>query len=212
MLARDPDEPHRAASSLELLFDLVFVVAVSQASGALHHLWEEQHFTGGVLTYDEFYVIQGAPDLYDFKLLGKREMLIPYNSYTLNFDVPGQTLMTPAFINPDAVRWELHRVWVVEGTLKPGKRHTVARRLYYIDEDMGGGGMNDGFDASGKLTRCAAVLDRGGAWRGPTVRWLGRLDVLQKRIEWTATILDACRRWRRIADPPALADHKVCVG
>ncbi|HNP13960.1 MAG TPA: low temperature requirement protein A [Mycobacterium sp.] len=51
MLARDPDEPHRAASSLELLFDLVFVVAVSQASGALHHLWEEQHFTGGVLTY-----------------------------------------------------------------------------------------------------------------------------------------------------------------
>jgi hypothetical protein len=109
--------------------------------------------TGGVLTYDEFYVIQGAPDLYDFKLLGKREMLIPYNSYTLNFDVPGQTLMTPAFINPDAVRWELHRVWVVEGTLKPGKRHTVARRLYYIDEDMGGGGMNDGFDASGKLTR-----------------------------------------------------------
>ena len=39
MLARDPDEPHRAASSLELLFDLVFVVAVSQASGALHHLW-----------------------------------------------------------------------------------------------------------------------------------------------------------------------------
>ncbi|WP_252394145.1 low temperature requirement protein A [Candidatus Mycolicibacterium alkanivorans] len=51
MLARDPDEPHRAASSLELLFDLVFVVAVSQASGALHHLWEEQHFAAGVLAY-----------------------------------------------------------------------------------------------------------------------------------------------------------------
>ncbi|WP_161976333.1 low temperature requirement protein A [Mycolicibacterium sp. CH28] len=51
MLARDPDEPHRAASSLELLFDLVFVVAVSQSSGALHHVWEEQHFTDGVLSY-----------------------------------------------------------------------------------------------------------------------------------------------------------------
>jgi low temperature requirement protein LtrA len=51
MLARDPDEPHRAASSLELLFDLVFVVAVSQSSGALHHLWEEQHFVAGLAAY-----------------------------------------------------------------------------------------------------------------------------------------------------------------
>ncbi|WP_183504249.1 MULTISPECIES: low temperature requirement protein A [unclassified Mycolicibacterium] len=51
MLARDPDEPHRAASSLELLFDLVFVVAVSQASGALHHIWEEQHFVEGLVSY-----------------------------------------------------------------------------------------------------------------------------------------------------------------
>jgi low temperature requirement protein LtrA len=51
MLARDPEEPHRAASSLELLFDLVFVVAVSQASGALHHLWDEQHFAEGLAAY-----------------------------------------------------------------------------------------------------------------------------------------------------------------
>lgn len=51
MRARNPDEPHRAASSLELLFDLVFVVAVSQASGALHHLWEEQHFAHGIAAY-----------------------------------------------------------------------------------------------------------------------------------------------------------------
>jgi low temperature requirement protein LtrA len=51
MIARDPHEPHRSASSLELLFDLVFVVAVAQASGALHHLWEEQHFAEGLLAY-----------------------------------------------------------------------------------------------------------------------------------------------------------------
>lgn len=61
MLARDPDEPHRAASSLELLFDLVFVVAVSQASGALHHLWEEQHFAEGLASYAMvFFAILGA--------------------------------------------------------------------------------------------------------------------------------------------------------
>jgi low temperature requirement protein LtrA len=61
MLARDPDEPHRTASSLELLFDLVFVVAVSQASGALHHLWEEQHFAEGLAAYAMvFFAILGA--------------------------------------------------------------------------------------------------------------------------------------------------------
>jgi low temperature requirement protein LtrA len=61
MLARDPDEPHRAASSLELLFDLVFVVAVSQASGALHHLWEAQHFAEGLAAYAMvFFAILGA--------------------------------------------------------------------------------------------------------------------------------------------------------
>jgi low temperature requirement protein LtrA len=51
MLARDPGQPHRVASTLELLFDLVFVVAVSQASGALHHLYEEQHFAEGLMAY-----------------------------------------------------------------------------------------------------------------------------------------------------------------
>lgn len=109
--------------------------------------------TGGSFLYDELYVLQGAPDRYDFKLLGKREMLIPYNNYTLMFDTPSTALMTPQFINPEVVRWELHRVWVVEATLKPGKHHLVARRMYYIDEDWGGAGMNDGYDATGKLSR-----------------------------------------------------------
>lgn len=37
MLARDPHEPHRAATPLELLYDLCFVVAIAQAATALHH-------------------------------------------------------------------------------------------------------------------------------------------------------------------------------
>lgn len=108
---------------------------------------------GGGLLYDELYVLQGAPDLFDFRLLGKREMYLPYNNYRLMFDIAGPTLMTPQFINPDVVRWELHRVWVVEATLKPGKRHLLQRRTYYIDEDWGGAGMSDGYDAAGKLVR-----------------------------------------------------------
>ncbi|MDF2554344.1 MAG: low temperature requirement protein [Microbacterium sp.] len=51
MAALDPRSPHRVASPLELLFDLVFVVAVSQASSALHHLVVDGHVGQGVLAY-----------------------------------------------------------------------------------------------------------------------------------------------------------------
>ncbi|MBA0046493.1 low temperature requirement protein A [Mycobacteroides sp. LB1] len=51
MVARDPAQPHRASTPLELLFDLVFVVAVSRASGTLHHFWAEGHFAEGLAGY-----------------------------------------------------------------------------------------------------------------------------------------------------------------
>jgi low temperature requirement protein LtrA len=51
MVLRDPGEPHRAASSLELLFDLTFVVAVSFASQGLHHNLQEGHLLTGTLYY-----------------------------------------------------------------------------------------------------------------------------------------------------------------
>lgn len=43
---RDPDEEHRPATPLELLFDLAFVVAVAAAAAALHHDLAEGHFDG----------------------------------------------------------------------------------------------------------------------------------------------------------------------
>jgi low temperature requirement protein LtrA len=51
MLPRDPNEPGRAASSLELFFDLVFVVAVSIAAVQLHHALTEAHVLDGLLSY-----------------------------------------------------------------------------------------------------------------------------------------------------------------
>ncbi|REJ07348.1 low temperature requirement protein A [Microbacterium bovistercoris] len=51
MLPRDPSQPHRAASSLELFFDLVFVVAVSIASAQLHHALFEGHLLDGIVSY-----------------------------------------------------------------------------------------------------------------------------------------------------------------
>jgi hypothetical protein len=92
-------------------------------------------------------------DRFDFKLLGKREVLIPYNNYTLVFQTEASRILTPQHLNPDFVRWELHRVWVVEATLKPGKRHASSRRTYYFDEDYTGAGAFDGYEGQGKLVK-----------------------------------------------------------
>ncbi len=48
---RDPHEPHRASTPLELLFDLVLVIAVAAAAAGLHHAFNENHVAEGVLVY-----------------------------------------------------------------------------------------------------------------------------------------------------------------
>jgi low temperature requirement protein LtrA len=48
---RDPDEEHRAATPLELFFDLVIVVAVAAAASALHHGIAEDHILDALLGY-----------------------------------------------------------------------------------------------------------------------------------------------------------------
>jgi len=106
----------------------------------------------GALTYDDAFMFSGAMDRYDFKLVGKKEMYIPYNSYKLYYQ-PGtpQNVMRPKHMNPDLERWELHRVWVVEATLKEGKRHIYAKRVLYVDEDSWIIVATDQYDARGQL-------------------------------------------------------------
>ena len=53
------------------------------------------------------------------------------------------------------MRWELHRVWVVEATLKPGKRHIYAKRTFYLDEDSWTALAADQYDAKGRLYRAS---------------------------------------------------------
>lgn len=51
MNGRDPGEPHRASTNLELLFDLVFVVAIANAVAGLHHSENVGHFGEGLFSY-----------------------------------------------------------------------------------------------------------------------------------------------------------------
>ena len=108
--------------------------------------------TGGVLNYDEQFAFNGSLERFDWKLVGKKEIYVPYNSYRELFS-PVEKLWTKQLVNPDASRWELHRVWVVEATLKPGKRHVQPKRTFFIDEDSWGIVASDAYDQGGSLYR-----------------------------------------------------------
>ena len=106
--------------------------------------------TAGVMSFDELNVFSGRLDRFDWKLVGKKEMLIPYNT---NRSLAGKDLdlVGPQHLNPDMVRWELHRVWVVEANLKAGMRHVAPKGRYYLDEDTWTAVLGDRWDAKGQL-------------------------------------------------------------
>ncbi|MEH6811182.1 MAG: DUF1329 domain-containing protein, partial [Motiliproteus sp.] len=96
----------------------------------------------------------GAPNRYDWKLVGKQELYIPYNSFKLaSRDLAYKDILKPGHLNTDVLRYELHRVWVVEATLKEGERHIYAKRRFYIDEDSWQVSIADHYDARGELWR-----------------------------------------------------------
>lgn len=108
----------------------------------------------GLRTADDTDMFNGAPDRYDWKLLGKREIYIPYNSYKLtSAQVKYKDLLQVGHLNPAYTRYELHRVWVVEGTLKTGARHIYSKRTLYLDEDSWQAAVVDQYDGRGELWR-----------------------------------------------------------
>ncbi len=108
----------------------------------------------GLRTSDQFDMFNGAVDRYNWELVGKREMFVPYNSYKLHSgQLAFSDLLTPLHPNPDHLRYELHRVWIVEATLKEGASHLYPRRTFYVDEDSWQILLADSYDARGELWR-----------------------------------------------------------
>ena len=108
----------------------------------------------GLRTNDQFDGFNGAMDRYTWKLVGKREIFIPYNDYRLASDkVKYDDILTAAHINQDLARYELHRVWVVEANLKSGTSHIYKRRTFYVDEDSWTISVVDCYDKRDQLWR-----------------------------------------------------------
>jgi hypothetical protein len=124
----------------------------------------------GMITTDQVDGYNGAPDRYDWQLLGKREVYVPYNAYRLSDkSLKYKDILGKHTINADLVRYELHRVWVVEAKLKPGQRHIYLRRTFYLDEDSWSVVAEDAYDS------------RGGLWR---VALLGMMQCYDVEVPW----------------------------
>ena len=107
-----------------------------------------------LMTDDDLDLFNGSPERYDWKLVGRREMYVPYNDYEFGSPTHDYAeILKPHVVNPDLMRWELHRVWVVDATLKPGANHVYARRTYYFDEDSFEGLVGEEYDRRGQIWR-----------------------------------------------------------
>ena len=104
-------------------------------------------------TADQYPMFAGALDRYDWKLVGKQEMFIPYNNFKFVAKGKLADIYQGLYPKRDLMRYELHRVWKVEASVKQGQRHMFAKRTFYFDEDTWMIMAADQFDAQGKLWR-----------------------------------------------------------
>ena len=108
----------------------------------------------GLRTMDDYEMYNGSPERYDWKLIGKKELYIAYNSYKLHSkDLKYKDIIQPLHYNPEFLRYELHRVWVVEANLKGGTRHIYKKRTFYLDEDSWAVVTTDKYDNRDQLWR-----------------------------------------------------------
>jgi len=103
-------------------------------------------------TIDESNIFYGPMDRFDWKLVGKQELIVPYNAFGA-YDTSAKVgdVAKDASIAPEFRRYEVHRVWVVEATVRQGMRHQAPKRVFYIDEDSWNGLMAVDYDKQGQI-------------------------------------------------------------
>jgi len=110
----------------------------------------------GLRTNDMTDMFNGSMDRFDWKVVEKKEMYVPYNSYGAHAEgITYDQFVQPGHLNPDLMRYELHRVWVIEANLKEGMRHINPKRTFYLDEDSYQILLIDHYDARMQLWRAS---------------------------------------------------------
>jgi hypothetical protein len=112
----------------------------------------------GVDNIDEASCFYGNPSEYDWTYITKKEMLVPYNCNKMLF-ANVQDMLGPHFPKPEYVRWEKHRVWIVEANLAPGEHNVNAKRRFYIDEDTWYALLGEGYDSQGSMVKAYYIYN-----------------------------------------------------
>jgi len=134
----------------------------------------------GTSTYDDSFIYNGSAERFTWTLLGKKEIIIPASNWDFLFQKKIDDLLDKKFLKPEFIRYEKHRVWIVEGNLKESQRHLYSKRRYYMDEDSWTAITGETYDARGNLWRVqyaypANLYDTGGAYSDA----YGGYDLLQ---------------------------------
>ncbi|NGY04852.1 DUF1329 domain-containing protein [Solimonas terrae] len=161
----------------------------------------------GFRTVDDDYGFNGSPERYTWKLVGKKEIYIPYDNFRINDPaVKYSELIKPDTVNPDYLRYELHRVWIIEGTLKQGFRHIYAKRRLYADEDTWLVSLADNYDARGALWRVPLITyhysQEGHAWH----RGVSIYHDLNAGTYEAGYLVNESRKWWQINRPMSPAE------
>jgi hypothetical protein len=171
--------------------------------------------TAGATTFDDTFIFNGSMERFDFKLVGKKEMLVPYNAYAAVYQAKQDDLLKPNHLNPDLVRWELHRVWIVEATLKEGKRHVYSKRTFYLDEDSWAAVASDEYDARGQLYRTGfAYMAPSYDLPAPYTDMFGHYDLVSRVYSLTGFIAETggLRHTKPLADREWTAENLAGAG
>ena len=108
----------------------------------------------GLRTNDQTDMYNGAMHRYQWTLIGKRELYVPYNAYRINRQgLSYEEILGAHHLNPEFTRFERHRVWVVDAELAPGTKHVYGKRRFYVDEDSWSILHVDLYDERGQLWR-----------------------------------------------------------
>ena len=106
----------------------------------------------GLRTADDTDMFNGSPDRYEWKLLGKKGFTSLQQLPRLRGGGEYGDVLKIGHVNPALTRNELHRVWVVEGTLKPGARHVYGKRTCSSTGQLAAA-VVDQYDTRGELWR-----------------------------------------------------------